>query len=206
MVKSSRSRSSVKHMALAAAGAAVVALAPAIAEAQEQGGPTAPGQPAPVYPTPLYQQTQGTYVPQSVAMSGPRVITDYQEGDPIPPGYRESTRTRTGLVVGGAVLFGTLWMFSALGAAVSSDTGTDASALYIPGVGPFLEMGKTTTATGNFFNVVDGIGQCAGIAMLVYGLSSPRHVLVRNDLGKPTIIPMPFVAKEGGGMGVVGLF
>src|SRR5438067_2129937 len=73
------------------------------------------------YPAPLYQQTQPSYVPQSVAMSGPRQIKDWQDGDPIPPGYRPVERTRTGLLVGGGVTFGVLYFFSALAASASAN-------------------------------------------------------------------------------------
>ena len=40
------------------------------------------------------------YVPQSVALSGPRIITDWNDDDPVPYGYHPSTRTRTGMIVG----------------------------------------------------------------------------------------------------------
>jgi hypothetical protein len=163
------------------------------------------------YPTPMQQTTQGTYVPQSVAMSGPRVIRDWQDGDPVPEGYHITQRTRTGLVVGGAVTFGVLYIISVMGAAIVHDAnnslgGTDnADALFIPGVGPFVQMTKTTSASGNVFNAIDGIAQCGGLAMLLVGLTNPRNVLVRNDLGA-TIIPAPYVSANGGGMGLVGRF
>jgi hypothetical protein len=164
------------------------------------------------YPTPLRQTTQATYVPQSVAMSGPRVIKDWQEGDPVPDGYRVKQHARVGLVVGGTVTFGILYLFSVLGAAIVHDANNavgghdNADAFFIPGVGPFMEMTKTTSATGNVFNVIDGVGQCAGLAMLIVGLTSPKNVLVRNDLGKPLILPAPYIGQGSGGIGLVGRF
>ncbi len=100
------------------------------------------------YVAPMQQQTQQTYVPQSVAMSGPRVIKDWQEGEPIPPGYHPSTRVRTGLVVGGATMFGASYLISVLIAAVGQDScnylgcSNDAAPLFIPVVGPFVTMGN----------------------------------------------------------------
>jgi hypothetical protein len=164
--------------------------------------PPSPGR----YPAPLSQTTQESYVPQSVALSGPAEIEDWKPGDPIPPGYHPTQRLRKGFIIAGAVTFGVLYLWSALGAAVDHDSGEDnADALYVPGIGPFIQMTKTTSATGNFFNVVDGLGQSAGLAMLIYGLASPRDILVRNDLGM-VIAPTPYVTSHGGGFGLVGTF
>jgi hypothetical protein len=164
------------------------------------------------YPTPLQQTTQATYVPQSVALSGPRVIKDWQEGDPVPDGYRVTQRTRTGLIVGGAVTFGVLYLLSVMGAAIVHDANAafrsndNADALFIPGIGPFVQIAKTTSATGNLFNVIDGVAQSGGLVMLFVGLTSPKHVLVRNDLARPRIAPMPMIGANGAGIGLVGQF
>src|SRR5438128_10206318 len=52
------------------------------------------------YVAPLQQQTQQTYVPQSVALSGPAEIKTWNDGDPIPPGYHPVSRMRVGLFAG----------------------------------------------------------------------------------------------------------
>jgi hypothetical protein len=164
------------------------------------------------YIAPLQQQTQQVYVPQSIALSGPRIIKDYDDGEPVPPGYHPETRTRTGLVVGGAVTFGTLYFFSLLVAAAVSDanrathsSGDDANFLYIPVAGPFLQMTKTESSTGNLFLGIDGIAQGAGAAMLIVGITSPKTVLVRNDLGEVRVTPMR-LGQDGNGLGLVGRF
>ena len=54
------------------------------------------------YVAPLQQQTQGVYVPQSVAMSGPRRITDWDETQPSRPGYYVTTQVRRGMIGRGA--------------------------------------------------------------------------------------------------------
>jgi hypothetical protein len=175
------------------------------------------------YVTPMQQQTQQTYVPQSVAMSGPRVLKDWHEGDPIPPGYHPATRARTALIGGGVAMFGSSYLISVLVAAVGEDNkgcsqwdstyttcvrqGSNAAApLFIPVVGPFITMGNTDSATADVFLVVDGLLQAVGLGMFIYGVSVPKVVLVRNDLGKVEFHPTPIVSKDMAGLGVVGTF
>jgi hypothetical protein len=202
------------HTSLAATALATLLLVSTVTPAYAQEAPPPPvAPPSPGYTAPLYQTTQPSYVPQSVAMSGPHVIRDWDEGSPVPPGYHPSTRIRTGLVVGGAVLFGTLYFFSVLAAAAGADSasgsgqGNPEGALWVPGLGPFIQMGSTSSAVGNVFLAVDGAGQVAGLAMFIYGIASPRTVLVRNDLGGLHISPKPMTfGRSGGGMGLVGTF
>ena len=167
------------------------------------------------YVAPMYQQTQPAYVPQSVAMSGPREIKDWHDGDPIPPGYRPVERVRKGLIIGGAVTFGSLYLLSALVAAANADANKGGSnpavALYVPALGPFIQMPSSDSSTARVFLAIDGIGQCAGVAMLVVGLTSSNTVLVRNDLGqaappKPELHFMPLVGAGTTGAGVFGTF
>jgi len=167
--------------------------------------------PAQQYPAPLSQTTQPSYVPQSVAMSGPREIRSYEAGDPIPPGYRPVERTRRGLIVGGAVLFGTLYFISALAAAIDADNGKgELAPLWVPGVGPFIQMFSTDSATGKLFLGIDGVGQSAGLFMLVYGLTARKTVLVRNDLAKgpekPGVTVAPLVGAGTSGLALRGTF
>lgn len=201
------------------AGSLVVA-APFTAHAQDE---TAPPPPPAYYPpasaqapngewvAPLQQRTQPSYVPQSVAMSGPHVITNWSEDEPVPPGYHPAKRARTGMIVGGAVLFGTMYLITGFVAAAGADSATangtsnQYGALWVPGVGPFLQMTNTSTAMGNYVLAIDGLAQCAGLAMLIYGISSPRTVLVRDDLAKPMIMPMK-IGQDGYGLGVLGRF
>ncbi len=173
------------------------------------------------YVAPMQQQTQQTYVPQSVAMSGPRVLKDWHEGDPIPPGYHPATRARTGLIAGGAAMFGVPYLISVLVGAGNADNGS-ANAMYIPVIGPFIQMGNvpghtdqygfnscdaSCTAVADVFLVLDGVLQGAGLAMFIYGIAVPKVVLVRNDLGKVKLNPpMPFVGRNSGGLALSGTF
>ena len=172
------------------------------------------------YVAPMQQQTQQTYVPQSVAMSGPRVLRDWQPGEPIPPGYHPSTRVRGSMIGGGVGMFGGAYLISVLVAAIGQDASVSCGAfsstsscdnkaapLFIPVVGPFITMGNTDSATADVFLVVDGLLQAAGIGMFIYGVAVQKTVLVRNDLGKVKINPpMPFVGKNSAGLGLSGSF
>ena len=189
--------------ALAAIAAAAITFAPASSSAQYPPPPPPQG----------YDQPPPGYVPQSVAMSGPRVIKDWEEGEPIPAGYHPVTRMRTGLVVGGAVTFGVVYL---LGGILPATIGTEAKAteltpLFAPVVGPFITMGTignaTGTATARVFLAIDGLAQAAGVAMLIAGLAAPKTVLIRNDLGKVKVMPTPMTfGKNSNGFGFVGTF
>ena len=115
------------------------------------------------------------------------------------------------MIVGGAVLFASLWLISILTASAAADAANGGSngdaSLFVPAAGPFLQMANTSSSTGNVFLAIDGIGQCAGIAMLIYGIASPRTFLLRNDLGftQPLILPMK-MGQDGYGAGLVAHF
>jgi hypothetical protein len=209
---------------LAASITAVLTFTSVVGRAQDARGyppppppaapPAAPAPPASpgVYPAPLSQTTQETYVPQSVALSGPDEINSWEPGEPIPPGYHPAERVRKGLIIGGAVTFGVLYLLSVIGAAAVHDAnsaggGSDnADALYVPALGPFMQMTHTSSATGNVFNAINGIGQSAGLVMLIVGLTSPRTILVRNDVGVLRVQPVPYMSSHSAGLGLVASF
>ena len=166
------------------------------------------------YVTPLQQQTQQTYVPQSVALSGPRVLKDWHEGDPIPPGYHPSERMRGGLIGGGIGLFAPSYIISILIAGANADNGS-ANALWIPVVGPFIQMAQvggancdaSCSSTADIGLVLDGLVQAAGVAMFIFGVAVPKTVLVRNDLGfVKNVTATPIVSQNFGGVGISGQF
>jgi hypothetical protein len=166
-------------------------------------------QPLPVYPAPLSQTTQSTFVPQSVAMSGPEEITDFDFSRPVPIGYTPIQRTRKHLIVGGAVTFGVVYGLSAFVAAIGEDSArgerNTVGALWIPVAGPFLQMGQTDSATGRLFFASVGAAQLAGALMLYYGVTSKERVLVRNDLvGSLTVTPL--AGNGASGLALAGRF
>ncbi len=158
--------------------------------------PVMPAGPPPVYQAPLAQTTQGTYVPQSVALSGPEEITDNTEGRAAPAGYTSVKRSRKGLLIGGGVTLGVSYGISAMTAAIGSDiSGSDGrnevAALWIPVAGPFIQIANTDSATAKVFLVGLGGAQLAGAVMLYYGLTTTKTVFVRNDLvGSLNVGPM----------------
>jgi hypothetical protein len=161
------------------------------------------------YVAPLSQTVQPSYVPQSVALSGPRVLRDWDDGRPVPYGYHEETWFRRGLLTGGLITFGVPYLLSGMVASTVADSAgsgsNTANSLYVPLVGPFLEMGQTSSATGTYFLTIDGLAQLAGAAMIIYAIASPRSVLVRNDLAMVTVSPMR-LGKDGSGFGLLGRF
>jgi hypothetical protein len=166
--------------------------------------------PLPVYPAPLSQETQSTFVPQSVALSGPEEITDFDSNRPVPVGYTPVQRTRKHLIVGGAVTFGVTYGLSAFAAAIGEDTSrssgkNEIAALWIPVAGPFVQLAQTDSATGKFFLVGLGGAQLAGALMLYYGMTTTQRVLVRNDLvGSLAVTPM--AGNGASGMMLSGRF
>ncbi|MBA3457921.1 MAG: hypothetical protein H0T42_32865 [Deltaproteobacteria bacterium] len=169
--------------------------APTSASAQDYDDDQPPPPPTiqPVYTAPLSQTTQTTYVPQSVAMSGPEEITDFDFERPIPLGYTMVHRKRKGLLIGGGVSFGVSYGISVLSAAIGEDVSSgsnEAASMWIPVAGPFLQMTQTDSATLRVFLFGLGAAQTAGAIMLYYGLTTKKRVLVRNDIvGSMTITP-----------------
>ena len=128
-----------------------------------------------------------------------------------PPGTHPVRRVRRALVAGGASLFAIPYLASA---AVAADGYSDATAsmsdrgaLWIPVVGPFVMMGRTSSAGYDALLVLDGLAQAAGISLFVYGLATPVTVL-EPDEAKPaaTIRLAPVVAKGMSGAVLAGTF
>ena len=168
-----------------------------------------PGPPGPpIYVAPLSQQTQTTYVPQSVALSGPRELEAGDDSRPPPAGYTEVHRKHKGLIIGGAVTLGVTYSISAMVAAIGDDTGdgdNEVEAMWIPVLGPFLQIRETESSTGDFFLAHMGAAQLAGAIMLVYGMSNDKRVFVRNDLVSELSIG-PLAAKGASGVALSGRF
>ncbi len=106
---------------------------------------------------------------------------DYVEGMAIPPGYTRESHIRKGLVIGGAVTFGSLWLITSIyGAAGMSmeDEGSilntseyepeDWGVLIIPVAGPFIAIGTLDASAGpSVLLAIDGVAQAGGLAMLI---------------------------------------
>lgn len=146
--------------------------------------------------------------PSTPTVLGPERITDFDEDQPIPFGYTPISRKRKGLIIAGACLFGATYGYTAFSAAyaqvliAASGSNDDVGPLFIPVVGPFLELGETDNSAARFVLVVDGLAQSAGALMLLYGLTTPRTILVRND--RLSITPM--VRRGASGLVLSGAF
>jgi hypothetical protein len=133
----------------------------------------------------------------------------FQEGDPVPPGYRVEHSQSTGLIVGGGAVLGVAYAASVV-AAMSDEKG--AGWLWLPVVGPFgsilaqdvhceaaatspesptvvvdatesaRECSKKVVSTARRVTIllVDGLAQVAGGSLLVVGLSTRQRELVRD--------------------------
>jgi hypothetical protein len=151
-----------------------------------------------------------------VVVSGPEEITNWEPGERVPLGYHRERRLRHGFIIGGALPFAILYTVSIFVAATlqadSASTGgtNNANLLYIPGIGPFLAPSSTGCPGGCVDNralfIVDGLGQCTGLAMLVAGVTVRRTILVRDRPRGVGIVPMPFVGTHGAGLSWIGTF
>jgi hypothetical protein len=178
---------------------------------QPQQALPAPQSPLPVYVAPLSQTTQTTYVPQSVALSGPEEIdADDDSGRRAPLGYTPVERPRHHMMVGGLVTFGVSYSISALTAAIGQDSCSygcqnQESAMWIPVAGPFIEMGQTDSATARVFLAGLGIAQVTGAVLMYYGLTTTKKVYVRNDLVGNLMIT-PTAGNGASGFALAGSF
>ncbi len=194
---------------LATAVLAGTSLTTGNARAQDAAG-TAPMVQVEAQPQPAAPRSQPIAIPRE---DGPRVITRWQPGEPVPAGYHPAQRPRTGAIVGGAVTLGVLYMLSAFIAAVGTDVANAShgsnpvSGLFVPVVGPFLTMTQSSSATADLFLVLDGAGQTAGAIFLVWGVTSPQNVLMRDGYAQPRLVPRPMLlGKDGAGFGLSGTF
>ena len=192
---------------------ALASLVPHLAFAQQQQpNPYAPPQTAPVYPQPQYV-VQPVYVQQPAVYAPPRtpkVIRDYEEGAPVPPGYHPEQRVRIGLAAGGGSLFLATYLITILGAAVAieldkSQTGTSDAVLFVPVAGPFIRTANND-ALASVGLVIDGLAQLGGVVMFAVGMAAQKTVLVRNDIGKSRVLPSPMLVPGGAGLAVTGAF
>jgi hypothetical protein len=199
---------------LAASMVATTGLTTGVARAQGSGDTTLSQTPARSVDNQAAQPIQVEITrPVSLEVKRvPPVISDWQEGEPVPPGYHPVQRVRKGAIVGGAVPFAILYFISALVAAAQSDrtNGQDKSAagLYFPVVGPFITMPQTSSAVSNVFLAMDGLVQGLGVALVIYGLTSPQTLLVRDDhYGRLRVVPQPLLfGGGGGGLGLTATF
>jgi hypothetical protein len=131
----------------------------------------------------------------------------WQNVEPVSPGYARTTHSRKGLVIAGAVLFGSLYAVNLTGVAGNAVFGRarQENWLALPGVGPLVVMAQTTNAPGNLLLAADALVQLSAIAMFVYGLAAQVPAIARDE-GAPSLAVMPMLGGGRAGVGVVGRF
>lgn len=189
---------------------------PTSSEAPASAPPPSPGvaaptpgytPPAPGYAPPGYPPPPPGYVPPDYS-NRPLMITDWPEDEPAPAGYHWAKRVRKGPIIAGSVLFGSVYLLNVLIGAAGQTAGQSAFEwLYVPAIGPFIEISNSSSPIGTVSLIIDGAAGSAGLALLIWGLTSPASVLLRNQIGTPRVMPVPMVlGRNGSGMGVVGTF
>lgn len=178
-----------------------------------------PQQPPQGYPQQGYQQPAYPYPPPAPTYA------------PYPyrqrPVLRYIERPRYGLIIGGAFLLGIPYLLGVAVAAATNgtqdrpycstnlDTGggvcnTGTWPLYIPVVGPFIQMGQLTGTAADvngvrFALAVDGIMQAGGFAMILAGALTRKRIAVyaNNDVQMQLL---PAAIHGGGGLMALGRF
>ena len=145
--------------------------------------------------------------PKADPVPTPREIKDWEEGEPIPPGYHTRVRPNARLVAAGASILGSLYVLSAIvgsnGVGKCKTRGCrDASLLLIPLAGPFVRMGVGRNNLGSEVMLgLNGVVQLAAASMLYVGMTSTTLVLKRDlATASPTVIVQPYVAGTSAGL------
>lgn len=160
-------------------------------------------------------------VPQGQMMRVPPQELPYIEGQRVPPGYAIDEHHPRGLIIGGSVTLGVLWLLSISVASANDYSGADGW-LAVPVIGPFAWLAtkkkhscdsSTSYYCDNDVNdsssrtlaTFDGLGQVAGAAMLIAGLAITRKNLVLVNPAA-AISVAPFATSKTSGLAIVGQF
>lgn len=165
--------------ALAIAGAALARSPAALAQEPIQlGAPPAIAPWAGGYPP-----RSPAEMPALPAWANPRTI-EFEEGDPILPGYALRTRPSRGLLLGGIITAGSAYASSLLVASMllSVDNNTDEfGPLFIPFAGPLITISTAhAEGAGTFWLAVDSVLQIGGLVMALSAFASEDFYLERQ--------------------------
>jgi len=191
--------------------------------------------PPPAYPPPQYppqqypppvqpygQQAPPGYNPYPAVppapVAGPWKMP-YEDGQPIPPGYRVEERVRTGAIVGGALALGIPYLIG-LTIASADNFQDNTRWLMVPVAGPWLMIAahkdpacdpntdicieQSFNTVVRFYLALDGIAQAAGTVLLIWGLHG-RKILVRDGFASNVYVT-PQITAQGGGAVIGGRF
>jgi len=120
----------------------------------------------------------------------------WEEGEPIPPGYRLEGRIHKGLLISGLSIFGGPYLFSVVGASSGEE---ELTPLYIPLAGPFVTIATARSeGAGTFWLAIDGIVQTTGVTLAIIGLAANVEYLQRDDIAQGSWLPEVAVGPTGG--------
>lgn len=199
--------------------------------------PQYPGYPPTVYPPGTYPPpgtyAPGTYPPNTYPPGAYPPGTYAPNGYPpngYQPGYnmyapprrtvlRYEERPRLGLIIGGAVTLGAVYLLhvtvtgftQAFDCDVYNSSCSNATYWpnYIPVVGPWIMMGYVDPSYASLARLglaFSGLAQGAGLAMLIVGAATRHRVPVYATVGKTRIDFAPSFLAGGGGLAAVGRF
>lgn len=133
-------------------------------------------------------------------------ILPYDDGDPIPLGYRVRRTHRTGLIISGSITFGIPYLLSVAG------SGNDTAQL-IPVAGPFIslitedkkcEIDCALYAGNDARLIANGLVQTTGAVILVVGIAMEDAYLERTNTLGARILPTRI--GSGYGFAAFGFF
>ena len=139
----------------------------------------------------------------------------YVEGAPIPQGYTLQESNLPGLVIGGVIPLGILYLIS-FSVASTNDFKGPAGWLAVPVVGPFGWLAASHKSASSCYGcdeavdafertlvTLDGIFQVTSAAMFVAGLAITRKRLVLTD---PQVYVVPYTSSNAHGLSLIGQF
>jgi hypothetical protein len=143
----------------------------------------------------------------------------YDEGQPIPDGYRLRSRAHRGLLLTGAIMGGAAYSFGVIGA-FDSGFADNSGYLLVPIAGPWLMIaaGKNSgnacplneaCPTGspsyqNLFVGAAGVLQAVGAVLFIAGMTTEQRYLERQDV-EVSIVPAS-LGNDGYGLGAIARF
>lgn len=205
--------------ALLAFESLALAQAPPVA-AEPVAAPPPPPQPAaalPVVATPLPTPAPVPPPPVPAAPTYVRLAETlpYDEGQPIPPGYRLRRSLNKGLIITGSAVLGAPWALG-LSIAGNDNFSNQSGWLIVPVVGPLITLAtRNNCATHDYYSdcyddgargmlILDGLTQAAGFTLMLLGVTVPKTQLVQS--GFVALQLAPIVGPERTGLAALGTF
>lgn len=168
-----------------------------------------PGYGPPGYP-PNYAPPGYAPPPAPPRFTAPPPPARMDPDDP-PPGYHTESRSRRGIVLGGALMLGIPYLISAgVGAAGITDHNRGIVPMLVPVVGPFITLETShvfegtrdqAATVGRVFGamglIVDGVLQVGGLSLVVVGLAAQKRVVVRDRDEPAAAVPTVSLGPTG---------